>query len=124
MDDAPDRLRTLLVQLGAEAVSSVKGGHASDEAYLVSGLMVHISSEYGVSRVNLSLGSSAQLPASFWLAALDGHADYPDPAVTEEDLPRLIARLPELIGEAPRLSPAVVAMGKQYSNAMRSRFER
>lgn len=59
------------------------------------------------------------LPASFWLAALDGAHAVPVPAVTEEDLPRLATSLPQVVAQAPRLRAIVEGMGQDYRAAMR-----
>jgi len=123
MHDAAGRLRTLLEDMGAATTSDVSDGAFRDEVYTVRGIGVRISSEYGNARVNLSCGSVPSSPASFWLAALDGAADYPDPAVTEEDMESVLTRLPELAEKAPQLSPTVAAMHRQYIKATKERLQ-
>jgi hypothetical protein len=49
---------------------------------IVFGMLACLIGEYGNWRVNIGQVGGTLLPASFWLAALDGHDTFPDPPVT------------------------------------------
>lgn len=122
MSDAITNLRTLLAGMGGVPTKQVKDGAFEEVSYVVGGLLVQLLSDYGTWRANLAYLEGVLFPASFWLAALDGSASPPEPAVTPEDLDRLEARLSEVVGTAHHLAPAVEAMGVSYRLSMKDRF--
>jgi hypothetical protein len=119
---AIDRLRQRLRELGATRTGADDGGAFREETYSLGRVLLRLTSEYGAWRATLALASEPFFPASFWIAALDGEPVFPDPPVTDEDVARVADRLPELVQRAPDVSPAVAAMGAEYSRAMRDRF--
>jgi hypothetical protein len=116
-EDVVARLRARLMELGAIQVKESRDGASSIETYDVASVHVSLESDYGAWRANLGFDGGALMPASFWMAALDGSRTVPVPAVTDEDLPRLVALIPALLAQAPSLAPVVSAMGQDEAGA-------
>lgn len=116
------RLRDRLTALGAVLVDQARDSAFAKETYVLQGLRFVLEADYGSWRVNIGSEAGRLYPASFWLAALRGDTEYPDPPVTEEDVPRLTDALPELLARAEVLAATVTAMGEDYQRALRERL--
>jgi hypothetical protein len=109
--------------LGAVPLSDQSDGPFANEVYETGGLRIVLESEYGGWWVNMSFGGGPLAPASYWLEALDGRLDMPVPGSTEEDLPRLTDRLPEVISQAAELAEPVSRMVGQYRRQRAAELE-
>lgn len=119
---ADQELRNYLLHLGA-FLETKSNGPFTSETFVVGEVAFELTLEYGIPFLNIGVGGSASFPASFWLAALEGRAEFPDPPVTDEDLAGVIAKLTELIERAPELEASVEVLGDEYSAAIRERLE-
>lgn len=117
-----ERLQDHLSRLGAELNRATESGAFSTVSMSLNRLDFDLIAEYGSWRVNIRYGDGTYYPASFWVAALMGRSDFPEPVVTAEDVATLDAAVEDLVGRADVLTPTVQQMGMAYSNAMRERF--
>lgn len=115
-------LHRRLLELGAH-VDVESSGPFTSASLVLGGVVFDLASDYGVCRLNIGIEGRALYPASFWLAALDGSSEFPDPPVTDEDLERVIQSLLVLLESAPDLEESVKSLGEDYSAAMRERLE-
>lgn len=120
--DTVGRLHALLSDLGVSLIKEVKDGGFKESTYITSTLSVRLISEYGSWRANLGYRRGRYFPASFWLEALNGSTSFPEPAVTEEDLDRLVVQLPHLVDQSGGLVTRVEAIGSAYRQAMKERL--
>ncbi len=114
--------RARLLDLGG-CLEAESDGLFAVATFSLGGLVFDLISEYGDWRLNVGVRGRSKYPASFWLAALAGRTDFPDPPVTDEDLERVIEHLPLLVKSASELEGRAEELGRAYSAAMRERFE-
>lgn len=126
MDDHEEgravRLHEALEALGAVQLQYDADGPFSTTLYEVDPLVVEVRSEYGTSRANVGVTHASMYPASFWLAALAGRENVPDPVARDSDVEHLGLRLREILDRCEDLVPKVETMGRRYRERMRARF--
>ncbi|HEX7739505.1 MAG TPA: hypothetical protein VF426_07640 [Marmoricola sp.] len=79
--------------------------------------MLVLDSDYGTWRATMAYRNGALLPASFWLAALEGVDAPPSPAVTAADLTKFADRLALIVESAARLAPIAEQLGERFEAA-------
>lgn len=122
MREVIDHIRNALQAMGALLTDDTADGAFRELTYQLRDLRVQFLSEYGGWRSNLAWADGPMCPASFWIAALDGDNEPPEPAVTAEDLLRLSQRLPELVDRASELSNRVAIMADTYRRNTREKL--
>ena len=120
---AIDRVRDGLARVGATLVAELAEGPFVQLTYQTGDVIIRLDSEYGVWRCNIGLADQPLAPSSFWIEALAGRRAFPDPATTDEDMPRLADQMEALVERAPDLAAQVALMADDYSRSLRDRLE-
>jgi hypothetical protein len=108
--------------MGAVLTERVNDGPFTEMIYVLNSVTLQLLADYGSWRVNVRFGERDFSPASFWIAALDGVTEFPDPAVTDADIEHLDSAIDRIVAEAASLAAPIEAMGGEYRRAMGERL--